>query len=50
LLQQNLSVLNWECRLTEAGVYNGYKTVVVIVVIISALHSHHKNTNDTLRS
>jgi len=30
LHQQNLSVINWRCRLTQIGLRNGCKTVVVV--------------------
>jgi len=32
LQQQNPPVLNWKCRLTQVDLYNGRKTVVVVVV------------------
>ena len=31
LRQQNPPVLNWRCRLTQVDLYNGRKTVVVVV-------------------
>jgi len=32
LLQQNPPVLNWGCQLTQVVLYNGRKTVVIVVV------------------
>jgi len=29
-----LQVLNWSCRLTQVDLYNGRKTVVVVVVVM----------------
>ena len=34
LHQQNPPVLNWRCRLTRVDVYNGRKTVVMVVVVV----------------
>jgi len=34
LLQQNPPVLNWGCRLIQVNMYNGCKTVVLVVVVV----------------
>jgi len=34
LHQQNPPVLNWRCWLTQVDLYNGRKTVVVVVVVL----------------
>ena len=34
MFQQNPSVLNWDCQLTHGDLYNGHKTVVVVIVVI----------------
>jgi len=36
LHQQNHPVLNWRCRRTQVDLYNGRKTVVVVVVVLPA--------------
>ena len=41
--QQNPSVLNRRCRLTQVGTYNGRKTVVVVVV-----HEQHEPRVETM--
>ena len=33
LHQQNPSVLNWRCQLMQVDLYNGCKTMVVVVVV-----------------
>jgi len=35
LRQQNPPFLNWKCWLTQVDLYNGHKTVVVVVVVIT---------------
>jgi len=42
--QQNPSVLNRRCRLTQVGMYNGRKTVVVVVVV----HEQHEPRVETM--
>ena len=42
LRQQNPPVLNWRCRLTQVDLYNGRKTVVVLVVLLTKLLFFYK--------
>ena len=50
---KNPPVLNWRCQLTQVDLYNGRKTVLVCVVVISPIRlfaaQHRPNSKSYLK-